>query len=391
MTDSAVMAIFEESPRSYFGPADHGETHWHFLNRSARPESDEARGRIESWYSKLCPALRPGVRQRLQSRDNQDFAAGIWELYLHELFRRLGYGITCEAPTPNGRNIDFLLRRGAAAFYLEATIARKSQAEQAAEARRNRIYRELDKLESQDFMLGIEIESAGANELRKVGVLRRTLADWLATLDPDETEQQWAETGEIPTLSWPDGSGWTLVFEAFPSKPEYRGQPAERPLGVFMDEPMGPIADEGRLRRALRRKRPSEYGDLALPYVVAISEEPFDADAWHWENVLFGHTAVEYCPGQPARSIRMPDGFWRGPGGRPRNRRLAAVLFASNLMPWTIDRTRLEWWDNPFANHPVPDELIPDVARRRQLVVNNGVGEFHEVQALRTAGLILGT
>jgi hypothetical protein len=364
MTDSAVMAIFDGLHRSYVGPADHGEPHWHFLNRSARLEFDEARRRIESWYSKLCPALQRGVRQRLQSGDNQDFAAGLWELYLHELFRRLGYEITCEAPTPNGRNIDFLLRRGATAFYLEATIARKSQAEQAAEARRNRIYRELDKLQSPNFMLGIEIESAGTNELGNVGVLRRKLADWLATLDPDEVEQQWAETGEIPTLSCSDGSAWTLVFEAFPNKPEYRGRPAERPLGVFMDKPIGLIDDEGRLRRALRRKRPSEYGDLALPFVVAISEEPFDADAWHWENVLFGHTAVQYGPGQPTRSIRMSDGFWRGPGARPRNRRLAAVLFASNLMPWALHLTRLEWWDNPFASQLVSDELIPDVARR---------------------------
>jgi hypothetical protein len=63
---------------------------------------------------------------------------------------------------------------------------------------------------------------------------------------------------------------------------------------MLMDETGGLIKDERPLRGALSRKRPSRYGDLALPYVVAISEEPFDGDAWHRQNVLFGHEAVEY-------------------------------------------------------------------------------------------------
>jgi hypothetical protein len=386
------MAIFEDVARAYSGPADHGESHWSFLNRSARPEFDEARGRIESWFAHLCPALQPGVRQRLRSEDDQDFAAGFWELYLHELFMRLGYEITCEAETPNGRNIDFLLRCGGIAFYLEATIARESEAEQAADARRNRIYRELDKLESADFMLGIQIESAGTSELRKVRVLRRQLGEWLTTLDPDETQRQWEEIGEVPTWPWSDGSGWSLVFEAFPNKPEHRGQPARRPLGVLMDKPIGPIDDEGRLRGALRRKRPGDYGDIALPYVVAICEEAFVDDAWHRENVLFGHQAIEFGPGLPPRSVRKPDGTWRGPGARPLNRRLAAVLFASRLTPWTIDQTRLEWWDNPFANQPVPVDVVPDVVGRCQVLFDeNGVAEFRQTEPRRTPGSILRT
>jgi Phage integrase family len=66
------------------------------------------------------------------------------------------------------------------------------------------------------------------------------------------------------------------------------------------------------------------------------------------------------------------------------------LVLATNLTPWTIDRTRLEWWDNPFASQPVPDQLIPDVIRRRQLLLDNsGIGEFEEVDALRTPGSVL--
>ena len=92
-------------------PADHGEPHWNFLNRSARAEMQQARERIEAWLGRLCPAMQAQVRNRLRSNDQQ-FTAGLWELYLHELFTRLGYDITCASPVGNGRNIDFLLRRG---------------------------------------------------------------------------------------------------------------------------------------------------------------------------------------------------------------------------------------------------------------------------------------
>jgi len=36
-----------------------------------------------------------------------EFDAAFWELYLHELFTRLGYEVACEPTLPNGRKIDF--------------------------------------------------------------------------------------------------------------------------------------------------------------------------------------------------------------------------------------------------------------------------------------------
>jgi hypothetical protein len=154
------------------------------------------------------------------------------------------------------------------------------------------------------------------------------------------------------------------------------------------------VDDEHPLRRALERKRPSRYGELSLPYVVAISEEPFHPGepAWHRRNLLFGHKVIELRDGQPARSARRTDGTWRGPGAMPQHTRLAAVLFARGLLPWTVDKIELEWWDNPSASQPVPNELIPDVVQRCQLLVdNNGIGEFEVVEALQTPGSILRT
>ena len=383
--------IFDDVVRTYQGPADHGEPHWDILNRSTRPEMQQARERVETWFGQLCPAMQAGVRERLRSSDDQQLTAGFWELYLHELFTRLGYEIECASAVGNGRNIDFLLRRGPSAFYLEATIARKSVAERAADARRNPIYRALNRLQT-DFTLGVTIESAGPADMRNVRTLRQRLQDWLAALDPDEAQRHWDRLGDGPMFRWDGASGWSLAFEAFPPRPEYRGQPAIRPLGMFMDETGGQIDDEGPLRRALNRKAPSRYGDLELPYVVAITEEPFSShdEEWHRTNVLFGQEAFLYGGGQPTRYVRIPNGVWRGPGPAPRHRRLAAVLFTSDLAPWTIDRTELEWWDNPFANQPVPEDVVPDVVHRCQVRFDDdGAGNLSRVPAPRTPGAVL--
>jgi hypothetical protein len=162
---------------------------------------------------------------------------------------------------------------------------------------------------------------------------------------------------------------------------------------MFMDEPGRLFEDEKPLRRALDRKRPNRYGvDLRLPYVVAINEHSFgfgDKEL-HRMDVLFGHLAVQFGQGRETRSVRMPDGFWLGPGSLPQNRRFAAVLITSHVSPWTVDRSQLEWWDNPFANSPVPEDAIPDVVHRRQLIIDDkGAEELSRLQAARTPATVL--
>jgi hypothetical protein len=186
--------VFGDTTRTYRGPRDHGESQFCFLNRSGRPLFEMARQRIDDWFSRLCPGLKAGVLQRLRSEDDQKFDAGFWELYLHELFTRLGYEITCEPTLPSGRKIDFLLRGGDAAFYLEATTAGQPNEKRGADARRDRIYRELNQVKTSAFMMGISIDHAGRGYAPKLGRLRKDLERWLAGLDPDEVQHQWEPT-----------------------------------------------------------------------------------------------------------------------------------------------------------------------------------------------------
>ncbi len=176
--------VFDSGTRTYLGHRDHGEPQYAFLNRSGRPPFVAVRQRINDWYSCLCHGLKDGVLHRLRSGNDQEFDAAFWELYLHELFTRLGYEITCEPTLPNNRKIDFLLRRGDGAFYLEATTAGKPGEKRGADARRDRIYRELNKVKATAFMLAITIDQVGRDDAPKLARLREDLEAWLAGLDP---------------------------------------------------------------------------------------------------------------------------------------------------------------------------------------------------------------
>jgi hypothetical protein len=389
------VPLFSEPDAADDRPRRFSEPLSAFLMRSTREDAVKRRAMIEDWFNRLCSGLQSGVSQRLQSRDDQDFTAGFWELYLHETFRCLGYSVECEPELPNGRRIDFLLRRGGDAFYLEATIARKSKAEQAADARRHRILDGLNQTHTTNFMLGITIESAGGYDLPKVSVLRKRLEAWLADLDPEDAARLLAEEGEVPEFRWTDGRAWSFVFEAVPSKPEYRGVPADGAIGMLMDETGGLINDERSLRHALKEKRPSGYGTLSLPYVVAVCEAPFlfgDTES-HRTNVLYGHNAIQYSQGPGpkfSRPVRLADGFWWGPGDSPLNRRVAAVLLASHLSPWSVASTELEWWENPFAEQAVPELAVPEVAHRRRIAVDSaGRWTLHREVPVRSPASVL--
>ncbi len=206
--------VFDSGTRTYLGPRNHGEPEYAFLNRSGRPPFVAVRQRINDWYSCLCHGLKDGVLHRLRSGDDQEFDAAFWELYLHELFTRLGYEITCEPTLPNNRKIDFLLRRGDGAVYLEATIAGKPGEKRGADARRDRIYRELNKVNTTAFMLAVTIDQAGRDDAPRLARLQEDLETWLAGLGPDEVEHQWEVNGEVPAYCWSEDSGWTVTLEA---------------------------------------------------------------------------------------------------------------------------------------------------------------------------------
>lgn len=222
--------IFSAVERTDPSPAGHRESHFEFINRVAGPFWDQVRVLIEEWFSRLCPGAQADVRARLRSRDNRQSKGAFFELYLHECLLRMGYTVTCH-PEVDGtrRRPDFLAEKDGSAIYVEARSASSSDVVVGADARVNTLYESLDKINSPNFLLWIDVERQGGGLLR-AGPLRSTLEKWLKGLNPDAYEDRGNGRRDFPCLPC-EANGWRIQFHALPKSPKARGKEGVRPLG----------------------------------------------------------------------------------------------------------------------------------------------------------------
>lgn len=229
--------VFDDFARVDSAPATNAESTAAFLNRAAGAYWERIRALIEEWFSRLCPESEADVRARLRSPDNREFRAAFWELYCHEALLRLGYTVECHPDIGTGsRRPDYLGRRDGTQLLLEATVAADPDAQVARERREAQVYDALNRLDSPNFFLFVEVGRAGPRS-PSVARLRPRVEQWLDKLDPDELAQAMAAddgyliSERTPTYVWEE-DGWLVTFKPIPKRPERRGQDGLRPIGM---------------------------------------------------------------------------------------------------------------------------------------------------------------
>ncbi len=370
-----LVAVFDDMDRSDPSPATHAESHAEFLNRVHTPYWASVRELIERWYSHLPNDALADVRARLRSHDDRQFHAAFWELYLHETLTRSGCLVICHPEVAGtSRRPDFFVAGTDGEFYLEARVASEADDKITADRRRNRVYDSLNRLDSPNFFLWVDVEGEGASDLATRG-LRRQLEQWLGLLDPDEIHHQLVESEDIRSITpfeWKD-TDWYLVFRPWPKAPESRGTDEIRPLGVFGPGEAYMIDDVTPLKKALANKG-SAYGVLDRPYVVAVRTSSMSADEFDILNALYGSLQVQFSRGPGGetvtREVRAPDGYWFA-GTHWQHRHVSGVLIARSLQPWTVSTDVPTIWQ-----HPEPELPIAPPPMWRRSIVRDGALEY---------------
>ena len=357
----AAPSIFDTFERDYHGPAAHSESHFAYLNRSASEEVGRIRKTLEDWFSRYPLPMQADLRSRFRSSNDAQHEGAFFELALHELLR--GVGLVSEAPAACDRATrpDFMLRSstGSGEVFWEATVAlSKSERVSAEAARTNRVYDVIERLDSPNFHLGIRPRGAPGTP-PKATYIRRQLAQWLGTLDPDEVTRRFRVHGSaaFPECSF-EHDGWRAVFFAIPKPEASRGRRGDRPVGVRFAE----------LRRGAPYERPratiidkaKQHGELSGPYIVAVnvSDRMFrQRDA---VEALFGtervFSTMNLSGKVESRPSRAQDGVWINRQGITRTR-VSAVLFVHGLSPWTLAEADMCLYLNPWAARPYPTDL----------------------------------
>ncbi len=119
--EEGLEMLFDNSERINGHPAESIEPFETFLNSAAGDDWQYVRDVLMDWLAHYPEAERPALISRLRRTDRRGFLGAFWELYLHELVRRLGFDIELH-PSVSGttHRPDFRLRRGTAMIYLEA-------------------------------------------------------------------------------------------------------------------------------------------------------------------------------------------------------------------------------------------------------------------------------
>lgn len=362
-------------------PASHGDSQFQFLDRVSGPYWDQVRDLIEDWFSRLCPDAQADVRGRLRSRDDRQSKGAFFELYLHECLLRMGYSVRCH-PELEGtsRRPDFLAERDGRSIYVEARSASSSDVAVGGSARVNAVYESLDKLDSPNFFLWIEVERQGDAPLG-VRPLRSLLEKWLAGLDPDDHTLVGKHRDDLPGFTHQD-AGWRIDFRAIPKSPTARGREGARPLGIFGAGAAHWVQDDEDIRGALTDKG-SAYGALGAPFVVAVASSSITLDDNDVLNALYGTEVVElrtFADGTKSTFMtRKPDGYWHR-GDRWDHRGVSAVLVVKNLHPAFVGQQRHTIWE-----HPDPEDAVDAFPMwRRSVVSSDGSMTFIEPDRSQT-------
>jgi hypothetical protein len=365
-----AVTLFDDFERVDPTPGRYDENRYTFLNRVDQPYWQRIRDELERWYADfpddernfdLCKRFR-------RAAPNQHFGAW-WELYLHHLFRRLGFDVEIDPPVPGGTP-DFRLTHNSVSFLMEATTSFSGiRDENRKPTREAAILAAVDQATNSNFTVRLEIEQVGEDQ-PKVREITEPLDHWLSGLDPDDVLGRSIFDAPQKLL---EVRGWWLQFTAFALSPEGRGRPDHRLLG------MGPgmagyVNDREQLVSALigkrRRYRPEE--PLVVAVLLMSSGTVDDEDI---ESALLGPVVYPVLPESGlGRPFRQRDGFWIREN-RPIGTRVSAVLTGNNLVPENVTNTWPRLWPNPWAARPLPTDLpFP-----RGVANQQGVVEYEEV------------
>jgi len=359
------MKLFDKIVRSNDRPADYAEPKFIYLNNSARPEVGRIRDTLEEWFSRYPRKESLDLQRRFQSVIDSQHQGAFFELFLHELLKCLNCKVKVhpKISEESTKRPDFFVKcPTGSSFYMEAVIATdESQGSAAEEARKNKVYDTLNRLDSPYFFVGMEQSGSPRTSPpgRKVG---SSIKQWLDTLNPDEVVNLFRNGGwaALPRFRY-DHAGWRLAFVPIPKRIQSRGKPGLRTVamkstGIQIIEPWVAIRD------AIVRKA-GRYGIVGVPYVVAVNaiKEQVSSEKirrMHIMEALFGKEQYKFnrYRSPSGEMVRRPDGVWTSKGG-PRYTRLSAVLVAAPIHHWNVPNTPVCLYHNPWTTSPYRSEL----------------------------------
>jgi hypothetical protein len=335
------MKLFDDMIRTSTNKASFSVPHFSYLNESALLAQERIRVLFEQWFATYPSSHHTHLRGPFRSLDTRQHWGAFFELYCHALLLSQDFGVEVEPMRgmTKGRRVDFLAHReNTPLFYMEATISIGNNTMEGSYVWLDKLCDALDDLVSPNFRLhmeAIKIPMPSPN-MPSTKTMRQYVKHQLADRDPDVmlAQMQAQELDSIPLRTF-DRDGWTIMISLTPVTPEHRQSPSlgtlssiSYPAEWSYDSEIIPLLT------SLDDKNPSKYGELDLPYIIAV--DAINTNTMSPHNTNEALIKYRYFEQQPV---------------------VSAVLMGNELVPRAIPRNTPILWHNPFATHPLDQNM----------------------------------
>lgn len=348
--------LFDDFQRSNISPLQDGELLYTFLNRAAGDYWQSVRDVLTAWLANYPAAEQPTLIARFRRTDRRGFLGAFWELYLHELFTRLGFQIELH-PKVSGttHRPDFHLRQGAAEIFVEAVTHFEPQAHSLDDVRLTPVLDAIDRISSPSFRVSLDARQIALAPI-PMKRLSQEIESWLEGLE-SASESNSVRSAER-VYRWQE-DGWMLIFRPIPREAVANGRTASD------DSKNGPartkVRDDSRAIRQRVSGKARIYGRrFDKPFLIALTSY---RPNYGPETVLRGLFGSAWRDPEMLRARVVPrargtnsNGLWLSNSGLE-YQDVSAVLTAFELMPWSIARSRPWLVANPWASHPLGNVL----------------------------------
>ena len=334
--DSSVPKVGAASP---WKPG----SHFRFLQQAEGETWNQVRTLVEGWYEGFPPTGKAHLLSRLKSPSSSQFRSGFFELYCHELLRRLGQEIIYEPDSFGERHRpDFHAIGATGNFLFEAVTVGDSNSREGRENEVNRIHQALHELEDDTFSLVIQVVAEGRSSpaVKRLSKRVRAELDRLKkSLSPVTTAGLHSISSSTPVIEW-ERHGW--VVEVRP----VLGAGSTSAIGstkMFHSDVPGIVSaleDKGAL-----------FKSVDIPYVIGVDFDPQTPTDSAMSRALLG---------TPASQPFFPAG---------RMAHVSAVMSVCMLYPATVAQIQPTLLINPGAKHQLQ---LPDAPWRIARLGANG-------------------
>jgi hypothetical protein len=352
--------LFEVKQRTRTAPKKPGEGDFAFYDSAARPEYDFYRDLVNGWIEELPEADRAQIIARMQKGDSLQYQAALAELTIHAALKRRGYNVllhpTCGHAT---RKPDFEVQSAETKpiAIVEVTTFNPAQDEIAQAQRDAAVYNALDKAGlPAGWRIGLDIVKHG-EKAAALGQICKAVETWTAEVVGEDPFA-------MPTKTF-DADDWSIEITLFGGYK--KGVPSERMIATAMGD-VRLIKPHQEIRQAVQFKG-SRYGAMTLPYLIAVADCKGEL-----RGGRIGDAALEAMCGTIVTDVRrdkngktdmtkdrrLADGYWGTPDA-PKHRDVSGILILPKPHLWDL---RNERWQpivlrNPWAQRPLPDDLLP--------------------------------